>query len=746
MTRHPIALPALLALMICALSLPVSAEVYEAPGVVIDISDDAPMGIRSIKASPDGPALYTDPDTVETTWELIMVDAGGNEFTVDPVSRNLSGQVNETSGALAMAWDAAEIPGGTVAVSCTFAPAPAMQCRRGTPMVYGRIEVANDSDSQLRAVQFPRFTFVPGPSAAEEATLVFPRAYGRSWRNPFDAPRGYLVGTIEPAGHTGDMEMQFGTLYDDAGNGLYWAFYDGQGYHKRVVYDNSDRGEIEFKMEHMPENCLTPGQDYSSPYPVALAAYTGDWWDAARMYREWALQQKWAQKGPIRDRADASEWVKDADIWVRGDGRRMGRDAQAEADFIYELQDALGVETVGVQFYSWYMPEGERNWMAQLGWPMTGNYPEVIAQAKERNIHYTPYVNSLQTDLTSMGIPEQTRDAIVFDEDGNPRRWSDEGEKYIICAATDVWKDILTQSAEQLVTKGNVSGIYLDQLGGHCGRPCYNPDHGHPVGGGTYATDGLRAICSSILETTREHFPEAALSGEVQHEMLIDVTDHRLCHYNYWPGWVNLWPAVYGDYMVNYGRTISMAQSPRPDGTERPPIEFFGPTGNTLVAGMAFGRIWPTGNPVNLITSPGNEAKRAYLQECVDLRQAARDYLEFGYLQRPVQMLTEIPKVPILDPKKRPSSIDAVLDSAWINEEGSLAFVFTNVSEEEQSFEWRADLTRYEIAPAEVYRIHRIMPDGERQSVAEIERPQIQREETLAAHEIVIYEVSIGAY
>ncbi len=118
---------------------------------------------------------------------------------------------------------------------------------------------------------------------------------------------------------------------------------------------------------------------------------------------------------------------------------------------------------------------------------------------------------------------------------------------------------------------------------------------------------------------------------------------------------MNLWPAVYGDYMVNYGRTISLAQSPLPDGAEREPIEFFGPTGNTLVAGMAFGRIWPTGNPVNLITSEGNEAKRAYLQECVDLRQAARDWLEFGYLQRPVQMLTEIPDVPIMDPKKRPS-------------------------------------------------------------------------------------------
>jgi hypothetical protein len=744
MTRHPTALFALLAAMSCAFVLPASAEVYQAPGITLEVSDEAPLGIISVKASPDGEALYTDPDTVETTWELIMVDADGNEFAVDPVSRTLDGEVGEADGTFTMVWDAAEIPGGTVKVSCTFEPAPTLQCRRGAPMVYARIEVDNESDSQLRAVQFPRFTYVPGPSPMEEATLVFPRAYGRSWRNPFDAPAGYLVGTQEPAGHRGDMEMQFATLYDDAGNGLYWAFYDGEGYHKRVVYDNRTRGQIDFKMEHLPENCLTPGQDYASPYPVALATYTGDWWDAARMYREWALQQKWAQKGPIKDREDASEWVKDADIWIRGDARRYTPELAEE--YTNQLQDALGVETIGVQFYGWYMPGGERNWMAPMGWPMVEGYPEMIARAKERGVHRTPYVNSLQVDFDSKGIPASARSAMLLDVNGEPRRWTDEGEKYIMCAATEAWKDILVRGSEQLVTKGNVSGIYLDQLGGHCGRPCYNPDHGHPVGGGTYATDGLRAICSAINDTTHEVFPEAALSGEVQHEMLIDVTDHRLCHYNYWPGWVNLWPAVYGDYMVNYGRTISLAQSPRSDGTPREPIEFFGPCGNTLVAGMAFGRIWPTGNPMNLLIAEGNEAKREYLQKCVDLRQAAREWLEFGYLQRPVQMLTEIPDVPILDPKKRPSSIKAVLHSSWINEGGSLAFVFTNVSDEEQSFDWSADLTRYEIAPAEVYRIQQITPDGERESIAEIELPRIERTETLDPHAIVIYEVSVGAY
>ncbi len=738
-----IVLAASLALCL-ALALPAAGAVYEAPGLTLEVSDAAPLGIIAVKASPDGPALFLDPETVETTWELVMVDPEGNELKVDPVSRDLGGQVHIADGKMTIVWDATGVPSGSVKVSCRFEPAPASECRRGFPLVYGRIEVTNESDCQLRAVQFPRMTFVAGPQPAEEATLVFPRAHGRSWRNPFDAPRGYLVGTMEPAGLTGSMEMQFGTLYDDAGNGLYWAFYDGEGYHKRVVYDNTTRGQIELKLEHMPENCLTPGQDYSSTYPVALGAYQGDWWDAARIYREWALQQKWCQRGPIETREDAAEWVKQADVWVRGDARRTP--AEFEGDFVSAFQDAVG-GTVGVQLYSWYQREpGEHNWCATLGWPMVEGFAEMIGRVRERGIHYTPYVNSLQTDLEDPSCPAGLESAFVIGVDGTPLLWTDEGKKRIMCAATETWKDMLVQACERLVRDGNVSGIYLDQLGGHCGRPCYAPNHGHPVGGGHYATDGLRDICQAIREAMWRHYPEAALSGEVQHEMLIDVTDHRLQHYNYWPGWVNLWPAVYGDYTVTYGRTLGFTQSADKDGNLPEPIDFYGPTGNTFVSGLAFARFWPTGNPANLITSPGNEDKREYFQTCLDLRREGRKWFEFGYLQRPVAVLSEVPAVPIKDPKGRDSTIDALLHSSWLASDGSLAFLFTNVSEEPLEVSWLADLSRYEIAPAEVYRVRRLMPDGTRRSVAELETTRLERSEALEPHAVVVYEVTVGAY
>ena len=743
---------ALLLLLALLMPLPATAAMFETGGIALEYSGDAPLGIIAVRSPADGPALFVDEATVETTWELVMSAPDGVEVRLDPVSANLGGHVEVTADRLTMVWDAAVVPGGTVKVSCTFEAATdalADQCKltraaRKYPLLYGNILVANESGCDLREVQFPRMTFIAAPGPAEDTTLVFPRAYGRSWRNPFDAPRGYLVGTMEPAGLRGASEMNFGTLYDETGNGLYWAHYDPEGYHKRTVYDNkSPRDQVQLKLCYMPENCLTPGVDFESPYPVVLGAYRGDWWDAARMYREWALQQKWCAKGPWHKRADVPAWLKECDIWVRGDAKRTP--AEFERDFIYELQDIVG-GTIGVQLYGWYQPEpGKPEWSATLGWPMVEGYPEMIEETRAREIYHTPYVNSLQTNVADPTCPEGIESAYLLGADLQPMHYSN-GTGFIMCAATGTWKDMLVQACERLVKDGHCAGVYLDQLGGHCGRLCYSPDHGHPVGGGHYATHCLRDICASVREAMLSHDPKASLSGEVQHETLIDVTDHRLAHYNYWPGWVNLWAAVYGDYDMSYGRTISFSQYPDKEGNLPPQIQNYAPMGNTFVAGLAFGRIWPTGNPQNLLGSDENAELRAYFTELINLRRAGRNWLEYGSLQRPVKFATDIPDVFILDPKGRDSSIKAVLDSAWIDEDGALAFVFVNVSEEEQRFSWTADMTRYEIPGAEVYVVSRLLPDGTLQEIANLETMTVAREETMPAHSVLFYRVTAGAY
>jgi len=51
-------------------------------------------------------------------------------------------------------------------------------------------------------------------------------------------------------------------------------------------------------------------------------------------------------------------------------------------------------------------------------------------------------------------------------------------------------------------------GLYLDQLTG-AAFMCFDPKHGHPVGGGDFFHQGLRAICRDARAALAESRPTA---------------------------------------------------------------------------------------------------------------------------------------------------------------------------------------------------------------------------------------------
>ena len=66
----------------------------------------------------------------------------------------------------------------------------------------------------LSEVEFPLLRLRPNlPMPALNATLVWARETGRSWRNPWAAPAGYLVGADVGTPTTAQM----GLITDDVG-------------------------------------------------------------------------------------------------------------------------------------------------------------------------------------------------------------------------------------------------------------------------------------------------------------------------------------------------------------------------------------------------------------------------------------------------------------------------------------------------------------------------------------------------
>ena len=52
---------------------------------------------------------------------------------------------------------------------------------------------------------------------------------------------------------------------------------------------------------------------------MVLSTLRGGWWDAARLYRSWALRQSWV---PPR-RTASGGGLQDTHVWVRGDTKAL---------------------------------------------------------------------------------------------------------------------------------------------------------------------------------------------------------------------------------------------------------------------------------------------------------------------------------------------------------------------------------------------------------------------------------------
>jgi len=83
---------------------------------------------------------------------------------------------------------------------------------------------------------------------------------------------------------------------------------------------NADAGALDFAISHPVLNwgADEPVGDCESPGDVVCGPFHGDWYDAARVYREWALTAPLCAKGPIHQRADYPEWLAKAPCWTLG--------------------------------------------------------------------------------------------------------------------------------------------------------------------------------------------------------------------------------------------------------------------------------------------------------------------------------------------------------------------------------------------------------------------------------------------
>lgn len=433
--------------------------------------------------------------------------------------------------------------------------------------------------------------------------------------------------------------------------GLYIATHDPHGYLSLLLvhgqYPNAtDAGQpAGLRWLHLSPDLADGSGEYTLPYEVVIETFSGDWYDGAQLYREWALAEaSWTRAGNLSVRAGAggahgvANWLVNTPLWLEGAGSGAGGVASFNTDVLH----ALELKDLGY-FWNWWMkttpqtPGGECYLNPNNTAADPSGFAAAAATMKTVGVHAFPYIEGRVMDPA---LPEFVSEkAAQFSCVGAATEFY--GKTFnVMDPATAFWQTTMAGYMDKIATLApGIAGLYVDQVTGACALACRGPAAGHAAGGGTSWVDGNRkmfARSKEVLTSSR------AIVSESNGEVYLSAVDGYLALY----GWANCgavpaFQAVYGGWSLNIGAEYQSVMTG--DAINRGVIltdDYTALIATQLTWGSVLG-----GDSFNnyyasiFFANKTNEPIRAYTADLAAKRLAWAEYLVHGRLLRPPVLL-----------------------------------------------------------------------------------------------------------
>jgi hypothetical protein len=567
-----------------------------------------------------------------------------------------------------------------------------------------QLQVENDSAGwSVWRVDYPRLAVGDlGP----DAEVFIPRGPGEVQRALWQ--RAFQFRDTYPGAW---MTMQFMAAYDSSRKtGVYVALHDPLGNTKDLAVESRpEEKAVAFLFEQPVENMGKAGNCFEGGEAV-WRVLRGDWFDAAVFYRDWvrarAMWYPSRNDGAIAESASA---MREIDAWAVGGGDPWVPGGSPSAERVAEIEQfagALGVP-VGMHWYRWHPNPFDNDYPHYL--PAKAGFKEAVAQLQSNGVSVMPYINGRLWDTRDRGVedfefsrvarPYAAKDEkgeVIIEQygskedDGSPVRFA------VMCPATKFWQDRVHEITLRLYTDYGVKGVYIDQIAAAAARLCFDPSHGHPLGGGHWWADGYR----QVLDRIRQDMPrDRFLTTECNAEAYVRWFDGYLTWHWQYDGQVPAFPTVYSGALAMFGR--SYAGGPTRD------LALRMKAGQQLVFGEQIGWINPS-----VISEAQN---LAFLRHVARLRHRIGRYFRAGEMARPPRLPKNLPVVKAdwgWGGGNWWVTTSTILSGAWrLPEENSVVLLFVNVGDEPVSTTVPIDAGEYGLATAQV-QVTEIGEDG----------------------------------
>ena len=544
--------------------------------------------------------------------------------------------------------------------------------RNGESLARFRITInAPGGDMGLLTVTFP---IVKGirPLAKDPADDRVLYAYQTGYLRPSPLTTGQALS----ARYCIEYYMQFTALIG-GGRGLYLGEHDGTAAEKVFEWiPDTGAQTLGYSVSHPVLNwgAREPVTRYVSPGAIVLGPFRGGWYDAARIYRRWALTAPWCAKGPMCQRNDYPKWFLNTDYWVSGhldgtDGMRVELANRDSFDF------PITITHDGGYYAQPYQHDLDPEYFPPR--PGSINYQRMLGELRARGARVIPYVmgwmwNAASEDYQRRGAKE--KGAMLGSEDPESALWAElsPGEENIgMCPASQLWRDKLTEVSVEFVKRYRTGGVYFDYFTAHL-HDCFNPSHGHALGGGNYWTSGVNGLFKQVRETVHKIDPGAIFYSEDLAESCIDVLD---AHFQgSFSSDAPIWQVVYHDYTQlisglhwQEDRTLVLGRQ-----------WLYGHI-NQLPGGGAFSGARP-------------ETTQWYRNLLRCSHEFARPYLGYGEMLRSPVVSGDLPTLTTQEGPNGPVTARAVEGTAWRASDGSVGIFFFNYENQAHRFTWETNL------------------------------------------------------
>ena len=461
-------------------------------------------------------------------------------------------------------------------------------------------------------------------------------------------------------------------------DGLYFVPEDPEARIKTIVVD----GEQNARYETTVENAGVPGKAAEGPrYPVVLAPLKGDWWSLARRYRAYALKQKWAARGPIKDIPDYPRRLCEIPLWINIHGY-----PDVASNVLTRAKAIFPGFTTGLHWHLWQHSGHDVNYPEYF--PAQPGTKECIAYCQSIGEEPMPYVNGRLWSASTCGFL-MAEPYAVLRQDGT--RYV---EKYgrltaplaVMCPTCAPWQRVVQTFTGRILDELDSKSIFIDQIGAAPGIPCYDPAHGHPLGGGKWWREGYEKMMAPIRRAWNAK--GAFVTTEGSGEMCLDMVDGYLQVVVRDPKDVPFHNAVYSGYTTYFCS---------PENNDDAPAAFRALQTRELLWGNALGWFLP-----DLLDKPD---KCAILNQLCAFRQQNLDALAYGNLldelrfagpvgKTTYEWLGRRPHHSLYDPayKLPPSKFATMADvrgNWWRTADGKVVLLAANLTDREQKVTYR---------------------------------------------------------